>query len=198
MKHQLLALALCSISFFYSNSLSAQSKSNLPGKFTFSAGIGALPTYFTDKANANLPPVNIRTGYQFANKFGVNAFLGYSSVTTVPTTFSDGLESQVINKSLMIGLRGEIHQKVSPKFDFYGGAMLGVNFLNIKEINTGTGDEMVRVEGEPTPYNPHPKNTQMLYAAFVGANYYFVKGIGVFGEIGYGVSLVNFGLTFKL
>jgi hypothetical protein len=198
MKHRFFALALCGVSFFCSTSLSAQSKSVNQGKFTMSAGIGALPTYLTDAANTNVPPLNIRAGYQFSDRFAANAFMGYTSVTSHPKSFYDGFQTHMINKSLMLGLRGEVHQKFSDKFGFYGGAMLGVNILDLKEINSGTGEEMVRIEGEPTPYDPNFNNKQMLYSAFVGANYFMAKGVGFYGEIGYGVSLLNFGLTFKL
>jgi hypothetical protein len=38
----------------------------------------------------------------------------------------------------------------------------------------------------------------MSFSGFVGASYFFNKKIGAFGELGYGISLLNFGVTYRL
>jgi hypothetical protein len=37
-----------------------------------------------------------------------------------------------------------------------------------------------------------------MYSAFVGGTFYMLDQVGVFAEVGYGVSLLNAGLAFRL
>ena len=40
--------------------------------------------------------------------------------------------------------------------------------------------------------------TPLGYQIFIGGRYLFTDKIGVYGEIGYGISLMNLGLSFKI
>lgn len=197
MKRHPLALLIC-CALIVSSTLYAQSPFIKPGKFSIRAGVGVVPTYFGDKAETNTPPVQMQLGYSFGKKFSLNAFAGYSSATTTSRIFSDGLATHLTNKSLLTGLRGELRHEVSNRVEMYGGGLFGYNRSFIKEYNTATGEEFQRELNAPTPYNPNAPKGQFLYAGFVGANYFVTKNVGVYGEIGYGISLANFGLTFRL
>ncbi|MEO1263396.1 MAG: outer membrane beta-barrel protein [Bacteroidota bacterium] len=185
--------ALCL--FLGSVSLFSQSAS----KLSFSAGIGVLPTFIADDAEVNTPPLNARLTYQMTPAFSLSAFAGYSSSTsTTPAIISDGQQILVSNKQTLLGLRGELKKSISEKFEIYGGAMLGYNHSNIREFDKFSGETVVRDPEAPTPFDPNRPDGELLYSGFVGTTYFVHNKIGVFGEIGYGVSLLNAGITIKI
>jgi hypothetical protein len=168
-------------------------------KFSFSAGIGTLPTFFADDATVNTPPVNARLTYHASPNFSLSAYAGYSSATTnSPRVVSDGQLSLLENKQTVAGLRGEMKKMVGKKFKVYGGALLGYSFADKREFDKVTGETIERKIDGPTPYDPNASNKTFLYSGFVGTTYYFTKGIGVFAEIGYGISLLNTGVTLNI
>lgn len=197
MKKFSLAFSLCS-ALLLGFTLSAQSSFIYPGKLAVRAGVGLAPTYFGAKSETNTPPVQLQVGYQLSRQFSLNAFAGYSSTTTGSRLFSDGLATYMTNKSLMTGLRAEVRHSLTQRLEMYGGALAGYNRTFISEYNSITHEKFQREEGKPTPYNPDAPKGQFLYSGFVGANYFLVKNMAVYGEIGYGISLASLGLTFRI
>lgn len=176
--------------------LSAQTTT---GKFSVSAGLGVLPTFLNDDATVNTPPLSVRIAYQATPMVQLSGYAGYASSTTnSPLIISDGQSSLVSSKLMMLGLRGELRKEVSEKFDVYGGGMLGYQHHAREEFDKHTNEPIVRETAGPTPYNPNQPKGQILYSGFVGTTYYFTKGVGVFAEAGYGISLLNTGFTVRL
>ena len=169
------------------------------GKLSLSAGIGVLPTFIADDATVNTPPINARLTYQMTPAFSLSGFVGYASSTSnSPFIISDGQQALVSNKQTLFGLRGELKKSITEKFEVYGGAMLGYNHSNIREFDKATGASIIRDPEAPTPFDPDRPNGELLYSGFVGTTYYVHKGIGLFAEVGYGVSLLNAGITIKI
>lgn len=169
------------------------------GKLSFSVGVGVTPTFLADNATVNTPPLNARLTYQFTPSFQLSGFVGYSSSTTAtPLLVSDGQLSLTNNKQTLFGLRGEMRKEINEKFDFYGGALLGYNHTNKREFDMNSGDTIIRDSEGPTSFNPNAKKGQFLYSAFVGSTFYFTKNVGLFAEIGYGVSILNTGFTVRI
>jgi hypothetical protein len=184
---------------FAAFSLFAQTSNFQHGKFNFSAGIGLVPTFVSDATNVNMPPVSLRIGYQVARNFNISAFGGYSSYELAsPYLISDGKLATLSNQQFLAGLRGEVRRDFSEKFDVYGGGMLGYSHASTREFNPQTGEKIVRPAKTPTPYDPNGPENGLLYAGFIGSTFYLKQGIGFFAEIGYGVSLVNTGITVRL
>jgi len=175
--------------------LSAQSP---VGHATISTGFGAIPTYTGKTAKTNVPAVSLQVGYRISEKFSMNAYVGYTQATSTPRTFSDGLESQVNNKTTMIGLKSQFHRDFTDKIEMYGGMLIGASLFNTTEYDVKTGDIVQREPDQPTPYNPNAPKGQFLYAGFVGAKYSLNPKLGAYTELGYGISLLNFGLKFQL
>ena len=197
MKRQTQALTLLCV-LLISVGLTAQSQFSNPGRLTFSTGIGLLPCYMKDQRVSNSLPVHLIIGYRVSKKFSINSFAGYAAATTDPHLFGDGFATYLENKSVSLGIRGEMRHELMQRMEVYGGAMLGYYFANIKEFNAGTGQLYERSIDAPTPYNPNAPNGKLIYSAFVGTSYFFGKGIGIYGELGYGISLLNFGVTFRI
>jgi hypothetical protein len=169
-----------------------------PGKFTVSAAAGVVSSFAPSKVNTDMIPLSLRIGYDISKSFNIGTYFGYTAATSNPRVFSDGLISQVQNKSFMVGLRTELNRNLTKKLNVYGGVVIGYNSFNTKEFDTRTGQTVVRDPKEPTPYNPNAPKGQVLYAGFVGTNYKVYKGIALLAEAGYGISLFNLGVNFKL
>jgi len=89
----------------------------------------------------------------------------------------------------MIAARAAYHWDVlnSKRAEVYGGALVGVR---IQTYNYTTND----------PYTNHSLDDGSVYPAyslFAGARWYFAKNVGVFGEVGFGISYATVGLSFK-
>jgi hypothetical protein len=189
-------IALFSLTF---TSVNAQNKVYKKGGFNASAGIGLLPTYFADNAQVDVLPVNIRVGYNIADHFNVNLYTGYSASTSRAVKDFNGDMRTYENKFLMIGLRTELHAARTDKFDIYGGFMFGYNKSFVTETIFENGDfenPSDAPSNEPTTFKP--ASDKVLFSGFIGATYFVSPKLGIFGEVGYGVSLVNLGVSFKL
>ena len=104
----------------------------------------------------------------------------------------------VENKQYLFGLRGELRKEISGKFEMYGGGLLGYNHTSIREYDALSKQTISRDADGPTPFDPNQSNGKFLYSGFVGSTYYLHPSVGVFAEVGYGISLLNTGLTIRL
>lgn len=166
------------------------------GKVNISAGIGFEPTTLMDKASVNTVPMTFKVGYQFSPVFSLGAFGGYSSTTSEPRLVNDGLAVKTTTTQSFIGLRGELKKGLGERFEVYGGGALGIVQKDINE-KTSTGRTYLRVDGEPTPTNPNAGKNTAFYAGFVGTTFFPIKHVGLFAELGYGVSLLSGGVTVR-
>jgi hypothetical protein len=144
-------------------------------------------------------PVNVKIGYNIADHFNINLYTGYSASTSKAVKDHNGNMRDYSNKFLMIGLRTESHAAKTDKFDIYGGFMFGYNKSFVTETIYLNGDLESPIDApsnEPTTFKP--ADDKVLFSGFVGATYFVTPKLGIYGEVGYGVSLVNIGVAFKL
>jgi len=175
--------------------LSAQSISKK--KFSVSAGIGLAPVYHGKNSNTDIPALSLNVSYKLSDNFALGVYTGYSASTSDERIFTDGLTSKVENKTKAFALRGDFSRLMTDKLELYAGLMLGVKSFDLTEIDTKTGEVVVREPDAPTPYNPNQPKGDILYSGVVGAKYYLKDQIGLFGEFGYGLSLFSIGTTLK-
>jgi len=181
--------------------ITAQNQVFKKGNFNAAVGIGVVPTYFADNAKVNVIPVAAKLGYNFTDNFSMNLYTGFSSSTSKMIEDFEGNSRQYENDYLIIGLRPELHTARGDKFDIYGGFMMGYNKAFINEMVYADGDVENPIDAPisgPTTRNPNAKTGGFLFSGFVGATYLVNPKLGIFGELGYGVSLVQLGATFKL
>ncbi|MDR2621410.1 MAG: hypothetical protein LBC48_02380 [Dysgonamonadaceae bacterium] len=86
---------------------------------------------------------------------------------------------------LIIGPRASFHYNPIDNLDTYGGLLLGLNIVGSSVY--GDADQLHKPDNEGG----------FLPAVYAGARYYFTGNIAVFAEVGYGVSLIEAGLSFK-
>ena len=163
------------------------------GDVELSAGIGLLPTFLADQAQTIIPPVGLRLGYRVSENFSLAGFVSYSSSETDRISLPDGTINKWENNYTMVGLRGAVHATRIQNWDIYGGFMAAYNITDVNRTIVDHSNDDIDFR---SPYQPTNSDT-FTFGGFVGGAYYFKKNLAVFGELGYGVSLVNAGVTLK-
>lgn len=169
-----LSLTLCGFSW----SASAQDETFNKGDKVVNVGVG-LGTYVSDKGfSMTVPPITGSFEYGIADLFdgrggiGVGGYIGY-------LLRKSGGENSFNVSDLFIGPRGLFHYQFIDKLDTYAGFMVGYDVVSFGET-----DSKLSGSGFYSTY-------------FIGARYYITNNIGVFGELGYGVSPLQLGFTYK-
>ncbi len=87
----------------------------------------------------------------------------------------------------IVGVRGAYHYNgftSVPKLDVYGGAMLGYNIAKYSS------------DGDDASY-ADSYGSGLGFTGFLGGRWFFSDRFGAYAELGYGVSVLNAGVTFK-
>lgn len=87
----------------------------------------------------------------------------------------------------IVGVRGAYHYNGFtnvPALDVYGGAMLGYNIVNFSSDQE---------EG----YFGKSYGSGLEFTGFIGGRWFFADRVGAYAELGYGVSVLNIGVTYK-
>lgn len=193
MKNNKLFLALM-IFLFGSQLLMAQKFTPITykkGDLSFNAGVGFLPTASSANVNAKIPPLSLSANYRVSKNASVGAFAAFAS-----TSFRSDLPKHAViprssdSQQFMVGARGSVHYDLN-KTTFYGGLMLGYNQERmVTDIPESMEDEI--------PVFPVVTKGKAIYTAFIGTQHMLTKSLGLYGEVGYGISIFNLGLSFKL
>jgi hypothetical protein len=136
-------------------------------------------------------PKKLGPGY-----LGIGAYLGYqSSSSRNNTAYYSGNYYYYEHKwrSFLVAARAAYH------FDFlnweraelYAGVIAGVRIQTYK-YDTNNPDP------NKDFYRLNQGSAYPAYSLFAGARWYFVQNIGVFAELGYGISYGTVGFSFKL
>lgn len=84
----------------------------------------------------------------------------------------------------IIGVTGSYHHSLVEGVDTYGGLMLGYNSVSVSRVGSFVF--------------PEPDNSGLVYQIYVGGNYFFTPNFGAYAELGYGVAIINLGVTYRL
>lgn len=170
-------------------------------------GFGLGSTFIKSGAKQVIPAISTSFDYGVTDAISVGAYLGYAAATYeymgvdwCPNGNGNGNAfGNYYNytdtyrwKFSIVGLRGAYHfAKLIPadKLDLYAGLMAGANFAK----STYSSNNPC---GEHTPFPAH-KYGGFIWSVFGGARYRFTEHIGVFTELGYGISYVTLGLNLK-
>lgn len=146
------------------------------GQIDANVGIGLLATFGAGKAQ--IPPISLALDFGITDNISLGGYFGYS-------TFKEEIMNYSWNYTYMIiGARGAYHFDLVDNMDTYAGLLLAYNLASVK-LEGGSG-------------LPEPEVGGIAYSGFLGARYHFTEKLGVFGELGYGISVLNLGLTMKL
>ena len=128
---------------------------------------------------SSVGPLTCIYEYGISHRISGGIALGYSEITGKYSGYGDSFTDKLTIFSALA--RANYHLGKSPKFDYYFGGGLG--YVRSKYNNSGSNSQR-DVPGE------------LGYSGQVGAKYSFVRGFGVYAEVGYvGGSFVQLGLT---
>ena len=180
----------------------AQSYEKEQVDFNLGAGIGNTflmsGNYFgPGYSHRSLPLINLSGEYAVTDAVGIGAFLGYASATsTYSGNYNNGNGWYGYTDTYkwsftIVGARVAYHfaELIDiDKLDVYVGLMGGINFAKAKYSSTGYH-----------PYVGYYVNSSVgaAYSLYGGCRYRFNEMFGVFGEVGYGLSILNIGITYK-
>ena len=112
------------------------------------------------------------------SSLGVGGMIGYTSAKWEYMSWGWKYSS------IIIGARGALHYAFVDKLDTYAGLMVGYNVVTSKAI--GTSNDLYKASGSAG-----------CSSFFVGGRYYFTDSFAAFAELGYGIAILNLGISFK-
>lgn len=172
----------------------------------FNLGLGLGTTFYSRAAYTapgysftRIPTISASGEYAVTNAIGVGGYFGYTSFkwTYASSWYNNGGWHNYVDtykySFFILGARGAYHFdefiKID-KLDCYAGLMLGYNIAKATYSTTDPSRGNIAYTG--ASYGG------FAYSVFAGARYRFTDNIGVFGELGYGISILNIGLNVKI
>jgi hypothetical protein len=154
-------------------------------------GVGIIPTFAKDQIQTEFPPALCRLDYRLNNRYSFGVFAGHTIVRSITDLLGDGAYEEFRNRFSMGGIRFAVHSTYFEKWDLYGGMNFAYTISKVEVLN-----------GNITQLKNHlnykPVRGAMMTSAFLGAKYLIKPKTTLFGEVGYGISLLSFGVTRKL
>ena len=160
------------------------------GNFDLSFGVGAFPTFAKDKGKVLVLPLSLNFDYKINKNFSLGLYTGYSVTETDREVINDGEVAQWQNKYSVYGIRAAAHTDKLDNWDIYGGMTLSYNHSRIDVI-----------EGSKEKLEEHmgikESSGKVSASGFVGARYSITKNLGVYTEVGFGISLLTAGVSYR-
>ena len=179
MKTLRLILVLLSLCIFGIQNASAQFK-NGQLDVNFGLGLGA----YNVTGTSNFVPINLNVQKGITDNISVGGFLAYSSSTY---DYSFFYTYKLKYTDFVIGPRGEYHFNINnEKIDLYGDAILAYDIGTVKYTGPAGYDN----------YN-HSTGSGLWFGIGAGARYHFNNNWGVYGELGYGLAVLNIGVNYR-
>ncbi|MBU1370066.1 MAG: porin family protein [Bacteroidetes bacterium] len=175
MKKFVLVLAIALVGLTYGAQAQYES-----GQVDANIGVGLGSTFAT--GTLDMPPVSLALDFGLSDKMSLGAYVGYSASKEDFSGF--GANYSWKYTYIIVGARGAYHFDLVDQLDTYAGVLLGYNVASVTYEGSGTA---------PTS----PSAGGLAYAGFAGARYHFGDTFGVYAELGYGLALLNAGLTLK-
>jgi hypothetical protein len=134
-----------------------------------------------------IPPIGASFEYGIKdNLFDAKSSLGVGGYAGFTTAGTEILGTSISYSSIILGARGLLHYQLVDKLDTYAGVLLGINIASSK------------VSGGLLPDGYGASGGGLVYAGFIGARYYFSPKFAAMAELGYGIALLNIGVSIKL
>lgn len=166
--------------------LFAQSGTFSKGDKVANLSIGLGSSIYGSGYKSGIPPIGASFEYGVKDELfneksslGIGGYLGFTSAS------QDIFGASFSYSSIIVGARGIVHYQLIDNIDTYGGILLGYNIASSKVTGGGLGTSGASVGG-------------LVYAGFVGARYYFTPKLAAMAELGYGIAILNLGVSFKL
>lgn len=183
-------LSLITVFAFLLSSQDVLSQKYQVPHYEFRASVGLLPVFLKDSPETEVQPYSLEFRYRIDKKFSVGILGGHSISQSVITHM--GNQHRARNNYKWYALRGAVHTDPFEKWEIYGGIMLGYADSNV-ELFPIPDNQVSATSAAPKI----PVRDGIMFSGFVGTNYNLTQRINLFGEIGYGLSLVSAGIAVR-
>jgi hypothetical protein len=197
---KMLLISLLSLSMF------ANGQSYKKGQVDLSLGVGFGATFISSEFSTTSTPISASLDFGLSDRVSIGGYFSLIKAEWKMTgtdvcnsgngngNYSFTYVDTYIWKYSIAGLRAAYHfTPQNEKLDTYGGIMLGNNFAS-SSFSSVTNPYCDKHDVIFTGKN----YGGLIAAAFLGARYRFSNNIGVYGELGYGVTYLNIGLNFRI
>jgi hypothetical protein len=154
------------------------------------SGIGLLPSFAKDRVTTITPPLSLELRYQFNPTFSLGLLAG-RSISAVTRTDLNRNKETYQNDFRMLALRASAHTHRWTKWQAYGGVVIGYQDNNIDYQRSG---KEIQTRDSSPQYRP---TSQLLYSAFIGSAYHPIPRLEIFGELGFGLSILSVGFGYS-
>ena len=163
------------------------------GMSAINVGIGVGNTgYFGTYYSGFLPSVSASYEYGIveipmgsSDLTGVISIGGYIGMSMSKYAYTNWGDDYYRTTDLIVAVRGNYHFRFHEQFDPYAGIILGADIQTSKWKGNGA---------DP---NVDYASTSPFGGAYAGARWFFNDNIGVYAEVGWLISVINAGVTFK-
>ena len=179
MKYPFLTILLL---FFLLNTAKAQEESTPfeKGQIDLNAGLGLLSLLRADGSESKMPPITLAADYAISDMMSIGGFVTFAkNKIDYRNTWGEDVRASISHT--IIGCRSLFHFYSESKFDPYLNGMLAYDAVSSK-VSEGS---------------PYTAKSQLRFGIYVGSRYYFADDAAIYGELGFGASLMNIGLSFK-
>jgi hypothetical protein len=184
MKKIALLLALAMATSFITHS---QQFKKSTGALNVGIGLGS-GLYSGHHYKMSIPPIILAYDHGITEKLGIGyiSLGGYFAISGSKWEYDDGFYNYGWKYTYFtVGPRAAYHFDVVDVLDLYAGILVGVNIVSSKSF------------GDTSMGSYSAQKTGIAHAEFAGIRYYFTPVIGAFAELGYGVTYLTLGVTFK-
>lgn len=156
--------------------------------FEVSTSIGLIPTFVKEVSRADVPPLGLTVDYRMSRRYSIGLYAGYTRVMSTPDVFKNGEQMLFDTRFSMVGARFAVHAIKYKRWDPYGG--FGINYTH-SNIDVIEGD----MEKLILHKNFKSHKSKMMFSAFIGSKFAVSPTFSIYGEVGYGISLINVGIS---
>ncbi|HMQ47621.1 MAG TPA: hypothetical protein PKA00_05830 [Saprospiraceae bacterium] len=169
----------------------AQKKMNHAGFIDINGGIGLFPTFVKDAGKMKVPPLTLNMSYRLKENFSVGVFVAHSVTETDMVLLKSGETAKWGNSFSVVGARMAAHVRQIDPWDVYGGLSVGYSVSHI-DMMVGNIQKLKDEKGLKE------NSGNLLMTGFLGFRYAMAEKVGIFGEVGFGVSLATVGISVRL
>ncbi|OFY60339.1 MAG: hypothetical protein A2V46_00370 [Bacteroidetes bacterium RBG_19FT_COMBO_42_7] len=166
--------------------LPAQEPAFVKGNKVINLGVGLGSNLYRESYyNSTIPPVSASFEIGVKDHIlerGVIGAGGYLAGSSYKYEFSrKGWKTT----NFIVGIRGNFHYPLVDKLDTYSGLMLGYGILSVEYFGGYDDDDYTG------------SSSGLQWAWFLGGRYYLRESFAAMLELGYGISYLNLGVSFK-
>ncbi len=172
--------------------LFAQAPNEAKFKFETGMGTGVLPTFAKDRSSNLGPPLSGYVTYRMPGNWSIGMTGGFSASSLQRVNRITGDPESIVNRFHFAGLRTSVHTDPFrfARWDLYAGANA---FYSLSEISISP---LVKSADRDADTDKTYKSG-FSATGFLGARFAATRHIGAWAELGFGVSILNAGLSYR-